>query len=145
MFKSILLPVDGSELSEKAVLAAIDFARDGRCRITGMTVVEPYPWSALAEPMFLPDPVKWERDNKELAQRNVDKLAEAAKAAGVQCETLIAEGDDPADEIVRVARERGCDGIFMASHGRRGLDRLVLGSVTQKVLLKSTLPVVVFR
>lgn len=82
---------------------------------------------------------------QELAQAHVQKVAEAADKAQVPFETVTALSFDPADEIVKTAAKCGCDIIFIASHGRRGVEKLLLGSVTQKVLLRSTLPVLVFR
>ena len=145
MFDKILVPTDGSDLSTRAAQAAVDFAREKGGKLIGLGVAEAYPYSALAEPAFLPDPDAWARDNEMQARSNVDKIAAAARAADVPCETEVVLGAEPADEIVRVAGEHGCDAIFMGSHGRRGLDRLLLGSVTQKVLLKSKIPVVVLR
>jgi nucleotide-binding universal stress UspA family protein len=145
MFDTILVPTDGSELSAKAVRAALEFAKRNGSRVVGLAVAEAYPYSALAEPAFLPDPIQWDRDNQALANKNAEGLAVQAREAGVPCECVVSAATDPADEIVRQANEHHCDCIFMASHGRRGLDRLLLGSVTQKVLLNSKLPVVVLR
>lgn len=145
MFDTILVPTDGSELSAKAVRAAIDFAKKNGSRLVGLAVAEAYPYSALAEPAFLPDPVQWDRENLAQANKYADQLTQLSREAGVQCERIVTSASDPADEIVRQANDNNCDCIFMASHGRRGLDRLLLGSVTQKVLLNSKLPVVVLR
>jgi nucleotide-binding universal stress UspA family protein len=81
----------------------------------------------------------------EYAQLHVQAVQDAADKLGVPCTTLTAMADDPAQEIVQTAIRQGCDIIFMASHGRRGIDRLLLGSVTQNVLVHSRLPVLVFR
>jgi nucleotide-binding universal stress UspA family protein len=145
VFNTILVPTDGSELAEKAVAAAIEFAKRSNSKLIGLCVAEPYPYSPLAEPAFLPDPALYEKEQEERAQTNVQGIAAAAAKVGVPCETMIALGSDPSEEIIKTAAERGCDVIFIASHGRKGLDRILLGSVTQKVLVKSKIPVLVFR
>jgi len=145
MFKHILIPTDGSPLSAKAVQAAVNFARETGARITALSVAEPFPYSALSESAFLPDQTRYEKQMQDHAQRYVDDVAEIARAAGVPCETRVALSFSPYEEIVRLAQEQGCDVIFMASHGRKGINRLFVGSETQKVLAHSNLPVMVFR
>ncbi|MBK4737587.1 universal stress protein [Noviherbaspirillum pedocola] len=145
MFTTILVPTDGSELAEKAATAAVEFARRNGGRIIGLCVAEPYPYSPLAEPVFLPNAEVYEREAQQWAQTTVQRIAAMASQAGVPCETSTALSPDPSEEIVRTAAERGCDVIFIASHGRRGLSRMLLGSVTQKVLVLSKIPVLVFR
>jgi nucleotide-binding universal stress UspA family protein len=145
MFTTILVPTDGSELADKAVRAAIEFAKSMQGRIVGLAVAEPYPYSPLAEPAFLPDPVTYDKGVLEVAQTYADRVKAAAEQAGVPCETFTALATDPAKEIVDTAARQGCDIVFMASHGRRGIQKLILGSVTQKVLARTTLPVLVFR
>jgi len=145
MFKKILVPTDGSPLSEKAITAAVEFARQTDGRIFGLSVAEPYPFTPLSEPAFTPDGNIYEAKMRELAQLHVQKIADAAQAAQVPCETTIALSFSPYEEIVKVANNSGCDVIFMASHGRKGLNKLFVGSETQKVLAHSTIPVMVFR
>jgi nucleotide-binding universal stress UspA family protein len=86
-----------------------------------------------------------ERRAREVAQRYLDEIGEEAKAAGVEFEPLITIADVPAAGIVDAAQKRNCDAIFLASHGRMGVSKLILGSVTQEVLARSTLPVIVYR
>lgn len=145
MFKTILVPTDGSPLSDKAVRAALEFARQVGGKIVALSVAEPYPFTPLADSAFTPDVNVYETKMRELAQLNVGKIADAAKAANVPCDTSIALSFSPYDEIVKAADKSGCDVIFMASHGRKGLNKLFLGSETQKVLAHSTIPVMVFR
>lgn len=145
MFKTILVPTDGSELADKAAQAAAEFAQDTHGKIIALAVAEPYPYSPLAEPAFLPDPAAYDKGVLELAETYVSKVKAAAEQAGVPCETYTMLSADPAKEIIATASRHGCDAVFMASHGRRGIQRLLLGSVTQKVLAHSTLPVVVFH
>jgi nucleotide-binding universal stress UspA family protein len=145
MFKTILVPTDGSELANKAITAAVEFAKLTRGKIIGLAVAEPYPFSPLGETAFMPDVAGYEKGANEAAQAHVNRISALASAADVSCQTMTALSFDPSDEIVKAAKQHGCDIIFMASHGRRGLDRLLLGSETQKVLAHSTIPVMVFR
>jgi nucleotide-binding universal stress UspA family protein len=145
MFTHFLVPTDGSPLSAKATAAAIELARKTGARITVLSVAEPYPYSALSEGAFLPDQSEYEAKMRQIAQRAVEEVAAAARNAQVSCETRVAESFSPSEEITRAAEELGCDAIFMASHGRKGINRLFVGSETQKVLAHTNLPVMVFR
>lgn len=145
MFNTVLVPTDGSDLSEKAATAAIEFARERQGNIVGLSVAPLYPDSPLAEPGFHPDRSQYNQSVEQAAQANVARLQAEAEKAGVPFKPLTILGVDPAAEIVKAASDHGCDIIFIASHGRRGIDRLLLGSVTQKVLASATVPVLVFR
>lgn len=145
LFRKILVPTDGSPLSDKAVEAAIAFARDQGAQLVGLSVAEPYPFSPMSESAFLDERDAYEARSRELAQERVGRIAAAAKSAGVQCETTVAQSFAPYDEIIKAAEGQGCDLIFMASHGRKGISRLFIGSETQKVLAHSTIPVMVYR
>ena len=145
MFKTILIPTDGSALSAKAINAAIEFAKFSGAKIIGLSVAEPYPFAPLAESSMVSDPALYEENMRALAQRHVDDIVKAANIADVRCETLITQSFNPFEEIVKAANNFGCDVIFMASHGRKGLSRLFVGSETQKVLAHTSIPVLVFR
>lgn len=145
MFKSILVPTDGSPISDKAAALAIEAARMAGGRIVGMSVVEPYPFPPIAESAYIGGSEAYEQRALELAQQYVDHIRKMATAASVPCETSIVEGLSPSDEIVAAAEKFGCDAIFMATHGRRGLNKLFVGSETQKVITKATVPVTVIR
>lgn len=145
MFKKILVPTDGSELSGKAVQAAVDFARSTGAALEVLSVAEPYPYSPIGETAFVPDLAEYEKQALDAARNVVGKVAILAEQAGVTVETHLAQSFNPYEEIVKVAEKSGCDAIFMASHGRKGLNRLFIGSETQKVLAHTTLPVLVFR
>lgn len=145
MYKKILVPTDGSELSEQASMAAIDFARLCGAEIVAFSVAEPYPLVPAAEGAMVIDPGIETTVLQEMARENVDKVARAAKIAGVPCTVATAYSMIPYQEILNAASEHKCDLIFMASHGRRGLSRLLAGSVTQNVLAYSTIPVMVLR
>lgn len=145
MFKTILVPTDGSTLSDQAVTAAIEFAQIHHSKIIGLSVAEPYPFSALSESALATDATSYEEKMYELAELYVTKVANAANKAGVSCETTVAQSFSPYEEIIKAAKKYNCDVIFMSSHGRKGLNKLFVGSETQKVLAHSTTPVLVFR
>jgi nucleotide-binding universal stress UspA family protein len=147
MYKHILIPTDGSELSEKAIGAGIDFARFVGARVTGFTAIPEYQIPSESELMSrhaisLPD---YERDAKKQAESALQTIADHARAAGVNYDADFALSDVPHEAIIRAAQKHGCDLIFMASHGRRGLSALVHGSETQAVLTHSTIPTLVYR
>lgn len=145
MFKKILVPTDGSSLSDQAVRAAIDFARGVGAEIVALSVAQPFPLVPSAEGAMVIDPGVENHILLEHAEQQVAKVAEQAKASGVLCATKTALNYSPYQEIIRTAESEGCDVIFMASHGRRGLSKLLAGSETQNVLAYSTIPVMVLR
>lgn len=146
MFRMILVPTDGSELAEKAVSAAIALAREIGSAIVAVAVAEPVPFVALSEGGAVPgDLHAYDEKAKQVAQHHVQKVKDEAAIANVPCETVVAFSQQPYEEIINAAKRFNCDVIFMASHGRKGLNRLVLGSQTQKVLAHTTIPVLVFR
>lgn len=145
MFKSILLPTDGSQLSERATQTAIEFAKIHGARITAVSVVQPLPFVPLADAAVMPDAGAFDREVRRNVQVGLDKVLAAASAAGVECEAVLGEAISPYEVIVKTAEERHCDIIMMASHGRTGLNKLFLGSETQKVLAHTHLPVLVLR
>jgi nucleotide-binding universal stress UspA family protein len=147
MFNTILVPTDGSPLSEKASNAAVDFAAENGSRIVALSVAEPYMGPLLSEgsvaaPMDLE---KYNESVQRLARLYVEKIAHRARAKDVPCKTSVALAFNPHEEIVKAVKTFHCDVVFMATHGRKGLDKLFAGSETQKVLAHSTIPVMVFR
>ncbi|MDB5917028.1 MAG: universal stress protein [Massilia sp.] len=145
MYKKILVPTDGSALAEQAVAAAIDYARCAGAAIVAFSVAQPYPMLPAVDGAMMIDPVVDSAELQRLARQAVDAVGRTAHAAGVACETHTTLSFLPYEEIIRAATEYGCDVIFMASHGRRGLSRLLAGSQTQKVLAYSSIPVLVLR
>lgn len=144
MFKKILLPTDGSELSARAISGAIDMAKNLGAKLVGLTVVEPYSYSSLSE--YRPESFEdYEARMNKVADERLQAVTAAAKAAGVEVETRVARSFSPYEAIIEAAKANDCDAIFMASHGRRGLSAVLLGSETQKVLTHSTIPVLVYR
>ena len=145
MYKKILVPTDGSELSNDAIAQAIEFGRLCGAELLALSIVEPYPLVPAAEGAMVIDPGFETRELEHSAHGFVEAVAAKARAAGVPCSTVTAVSMTPAEEIIRVADQNGCDLIFMASHGRRGLSKLLAGSVTQNVLAYSSIPVMVLR
>jgi nucleotide-binding universal stress UspA family protein len=147
MFKNILVPTDGSALSRKAIKQAAIFAKKLGARITGFHVAPAYRFNVYADyvpPNFML-PQEFNARAKKVAQRHLDVVKNAAAAEGVACACYFATSDFPADAIVKAAKKYKCDAIFMASHGRTGLPRLLLGSETTKVLTHTKIPVVIYR
>ena len=147
MFKRILIPTDGSPVSAKAVRAGIAFAKQARAKVVGYHAVEPVGAPYYGDG-FIPDRrmiAEFERRSREVARKHVAAVARAARKAGVPCQQVVETTRTPAEGIVEAARKRKCDLILLASHGHRGLMRLALGSVTDKVIQLSKVPVLVYR
>ncbi|HEV7390488.1 MAG TPA: universal stress protein [Burkholderiales bacterium] len=148
MFKHILLPTDGSKLSDRAVQRGIELAEAVDARVTAVHVVPEFRMMA-DESFVLPTSVdlksRYEKEAKARALKMLDKIAARAQAAGVAYEGVVVVGETPYEHIIETARKRKCDLIMMASHGRRGLSALLLGSETSKVLTHSKVPVLVVR
>ena len=147
MFKNILIPTDGSNLSAKAIKAGVAFARSISAQITGCYVVErfqPYYFGDYIPP-DLPTPKEFERRAHEAGEKYLKKIESAARAAGLKYSSTVLTAETPYAGIINAAKKGRCDLIFMASHGRRGLSGLLLGSETHKVLTHSKIPVLVFR
>jgi nucleotide-binding universal stress UspA family protein len=148
MFKHILVATDGSKLSGKAIRTAVRLAAATGAKVTGSYVIAPYVAPMYGEAAIYVPAVS-PRRYKELTQREAKKALAAveieARTAGVEYRGASITANSPWEGIVRTARSKGCDLIVMASHGRRGLAGLVLGSETTKVLTHSKIPVLVCR
>lgn len=145
MFKHILIPTDGSDLSRKAVLYGVQLAKSSGAKVTALTVTDPYRAATMDAVLIPVGEEEYEEQSKRLADRALEQVKMAGEAAGVPCETLREVHDQPYRAIVDAAHALGCDLIVMASHGRRGISALLLGSETVKVLTHSTIPVLVYR
>jgi nucleotide-binding universal stress UspA family protein len=145
MFKQILLPTDGSEQSERAVLAGISFAKELGAQVVGLTVMPEFHTITLQAEMLEETEEEFIAATELRAEKYLAFLSNAASSAGVSCSLVKLRSDDPYECILRVANERQCDLIIMASHGRKGLKGVLLGSVTHKVLVHSHIPVLVYR
>ena len=147
MFKHILIPTDGSEVAAKAIRAGVALAAEMGAKVTGYHAQEPVPTHIYGEGYVADKQLiaEFERRASEFAKRTVGAVAVAAKAAGVPFEALVVKAAVPYKGIIDAAKKKNCDAIFIASHGHRGITRLLLGSVTQEVLTHSKIPVLVFR
>ena len=147
MFKNILVPTDGSAPSRKAIKRAVQLAREQRARVIGFYVGPPWRLPVYSEyvPPELMSPKEHAAAVKKTAARYLGAVKKAAVAAGVRCSARYVMGAHPYDEIIKAVRRYGCDVIVIASHGRRGISKLLLGSETSKVLAHSTVPVLVCR
>ena len=147
MHKHILIATDGSEISTKAVSNGIDLARQLGARVTVLTATEL--WSVIEMTRHAHDKTNpilaYEEKASEYAQKVLAAASAQAAQAGVPCETVHISDLKPADAVVEIAAKRGCDLIVMGSHGRRGVNRLLLGSETARVLALTTIPVLVYR
>lgn len=145
MYKHIMNPTDGSPLSEQAMNHAIALARAVGAKITGLTVSIAYHTFALDPVMVSDTAEQYQKDCEARAERYLAPIRDAAKKAGVPCDVVHVVAEHAYQAIIDAARSRGCDLIVMASHGRKGLSALVLGSETVKVLTHSKIPVLVCR
>jgi nucleotide-binding universal stress UspA family protein len=147
MFKRILVPTDGSDLAGRAVTGAIELARTHGASLVALHVFEPLPGAhhGAGAPFLQRLEPDYEKGQREESEAILGKVAKAATTAGVAVSTVIVESDDISGQIIAVAKQERCDLICMASHGRRGMVALVLGSETHKVLIHTELPVLVLR
>jgi nucleotide-binding universal stress UspA family protein len=143
MFKHILIPTDGSELSEAAVQNGIQLARSLNAKVTGLHVVLPFHVFTTRTEMLEDTKGQYERESKIQAEQFLNVIKKTAEKAGVGCETAYVTSDHPYETIIKTAENRGCDLIVMASHGRRGVQGVLIGSETQKVLTHTKTPVLV--
>ena len=143
MFKHLLLPTDGTILSERAVHVGIELARSLGARVTALHVIAPFQMLTYQTGMLEETRTVYERDSLAHAGRYLDFVAKTAAESAVACETMTESRDDIYQSIIDVARARACDLIVMASHGRRGIAGLLMGSQTQHVLTHSHTPVLV--
>jgi nucleotide-binding universal stress UspA family protein len=147
MFSHILIPTDGSHISQEAARAGITLAKALGARVTGFFAA-PAPTPVLYAnfiPIGFMSPEEHARLVETTANEYLSYIERAAHDAGVPCEVTHQTNDFPADAIISAARERGCDCIFMASHGRSGRRGPLLGSETQKVVNQASVPVVIYR
>ena len=147
MFQRILVATDGSPLSQKAVTSAIALAALNGAELVALTVVPRYPTNYFeGAAVFTPEEIgRIEKQWTEAAQATLDTIAKQAEASGVKTKTATVSADLVAEAIIGAAKKHQSDLIVMASHGRQGIKRLLLGSETQHVLTHSELPVLVLR
>lgn len=147
MYRRILVATDGSTLSKKAVRSAIDLAGAVGAELVALYVVPRYPVSYFEGGVTVStaEIARTEKQWADKGQAVVDAVRDAAEAAGVKAKAAVARSDLVAESILATAKKNKCDLVVMASHGRKGLKRILLGSETQHVLTHSTVPVLVLR
>jgi len=144
MYQRILFPTDGSEITRKALQSAISMAKLAGAELVILSVKEPFPYSAISEMQPVPPQDFYDAQERAASARVKDALAVALQA-GVKATGATVEALHAWEAILDLAKSAACDLVVMASHGRRGMSALLLGSETQKVLTHSTLPVLVVR
>ena len=150
MYRHILIPTDGSELAEHAVTNGLSLAKSVGAKVTVIIVEDPFDWLSVLETrasrrQALDAFARRNEQIKKYAASVLSRAANAAKQAGVPCDTMQVENARPYQAIIAAASDKGCDLIAMTSHGRGGLSAVVLGSVTNKVLTHTKIPVLVYR
>jgi nucleotide-binding universal stress UspA family protein len=147
MYKKILIPTDGSELSAKAAQAGIEFARQIAAEVIGVHVAPEYQYPVSVEIIApgYPSEEEYETAVRKTGDGYLAEMKSAAQEAGLRFSGITVFSGKPAQKIVQVAEEQDCDLIFIGSHGRGGLEQLLLGSVTAKVLSLCQIPVLVYR
>ena len=146
MYRHILIPTDGSELAQRAVPHGLSLAKAVGAKVTAVTVEHTFNVYSVPESKMNLMPKEfaaYTAHAKEHAAAILNNVAQAAKAAGVPCETLQMIHDHPYQAIINAANERGCDLIVMASHGKSGIEAMLIGSVTTKVITHTKIPVLV--
>ncbi len=147
MFKHILIPVDGSEFSDKAIDTGVQFAKSVGARISGFIAEPEYKMPTHGEVMTRTAVSMYEHSDKarQHAESVLKRIADRARAEGVQYDSGFVESDQPAGAIVEAAEKHHCDLILMVSHARRGLDKLLHGSVAGTVMTRTRIPVLVLH
>ncbi|MES2148800.1 MAG: universal stress protein [Pseudomonadota bacterium] len=145
MFKHILLPSDGSVSAEAALKASLLFAKEIGARVTGLHVVQEFQVFTYDTAMLEDTREQFIKDSALRARKILAVIENEARELGVECETMQIVSNQPYEAIIAAAHSCACDLVAMASHGRRGLQGLLLGSETQKVLTHCTIPVLVYR
>jgi len=145
MFKSILIPSDGSGLSDRATQQGLKLARSLGAKVVALHVTTPFHVLAVEPAALTSTREQYEREAASFARKVLEGMNSAARQAGVECSSVSRTGEHIWQEIIQAAEANGCDAICMASHGRRGVAAVMLGSETVKVLTHSKIPVVVVR
>ena len=148
MYTHILISTDGSELAQHGVDHGLSLAKALGSKVTIVTATEPFPVAAGAMGGWAPSPADYDgydADQQELAKAILSTAKAAADKMGIEADTVHVPNSWPAVAIIDTAQQHGCDLIVMASHGRRGIRKVLLGSQTSEVLVTATVPVLVVR
>jgi nucleotide-binding universal stress UspA family protein len=147
MFNKILIPTDGSDIANEAALAGIEFAKHNHSEVIGIYVAPEYQYPIYVEiiPPTYPTEEEYGKSMRKIGDAYLQPVQEAAEKAGLKYSGVVVFSNATGPRIAAIAQEKGCDLIFMGSHGRTGLSQLLLGSVTTKVLATCAIPVMVYR
>lgn len=145
MFKHILIPTDGSPLAQIAIDSGFALAKDAGAKVTVITVAEPFHIVAADAENIAIITEQEETHIRDEAEHVLKDTQARARTLGLECDALFARATKAHEAIIEAANQNGCDLIAMASHGRKGVRAMVLGSVTSKVLSNSNIPVLVYR
>ena len=146
MFKHVLIPTDGSSFSDAAVKSGVKLAKEMNAKVTGLHVTVPFHVLTTDSEALSETRSEYERHAKTKAENALAAFENAAKGEGVVAfDKAFVASEQPYEAIINTARDKGCDLILMASHGRQGLQALLLGSETHRVLIHSKIPVLVYR
>jgi nucleotide-binding universal stress UspA family protein len=147
MYKHILIPTDGTVTAEKAVKAGLEFAKWAKAKVTVFTAMPEYriPTTGEISAGKVMPIAEYERRTMAKAKKLHDRIARRAKSAGVKLGANAVLSDEPGRAIIAAAEKNGCDLIFIASHGRKGLAAMFFGSQTHEVLNRSRIPTLVYR
>jgi nucleotide-binding universal stress UspA family protein len=145
VYRHILIPTDGSRLSQNAIAQGAALAKSINAKVTILTVSTPFHTFAVDPEMVTDTPEQYAKHMANLAAKYLNSAKETVAAAGVNCDTVHVEHDHPYQAIIDTAAREPCDLIVMASHGRRGMSAIMLGSETVKVLAHGAVPVLVVR
>jgi len=146
MFKHILLATDGSDLAQKAVAQGLELARQLNAKVSVLTVTKPW-WTEVVG-FWIPSPPvirAYEKSTAEGVAKMASLVGDVAKEKEINCSVLHIKEGHPVDGIIESAKKSGCDLIVVGSHGRRGVERILLGSVAAAVVAESAIPVLVCR
>jgi len=145
MFKHILIPTDGSELSDKAVASGLKLSKQMSATVSALHVTKPFHLIAIDSAALTDTREQYERHATAAARKIIQECQQSARSEGVPFDGSYVSSDHPYEAIIKAARDKACDLILMASHGRSGMQGVLLGSETQKVLTHSRIPVLVYR
>jgi nucleotide-binding universal stress UspA family protein len=145
MYKHILIATDGSEIAGKAMTHGIDLAKALGAKLSAVTVTEPYEAVVVVETMVLTLPADYKKQCVESAAKILSVVTSAAEAAGIECDALHQDNRWPYEGVIEAAEKVGADLIVIGSHGRRGIEGLLIGSQTTKLLTYSKIPALVVR
>jgi nucleotide-binding universal stress UspA family protein len=145
MYKHILIATDGSEIASKAMAQGIELAKEISATLSAVTVTEPYETVVVVDTIAIIFPADYNKQCEARANKILSVATSAAEAAGIGCDVLHVQNRWPYEGVIEAAEKVGADLIVVGSHGRRGIEGLLLGSQTTKLLTHTKVPALVVR